>query len=133
MSAARNRELMEIYLHEVLAKRAFERIEEIAAPDLVDHLQPTLRGPAALDAHARGFCENTPEVAIEVVRIFATEDTAVGIWRWSGTPKYPSTTSAKGTPVSPRLIASVFQIEDGRVRDYRVFVDALDVFTQLAQ
>lgn len=133
MSAARNRELMEIYLDEVLARRALERIGEIAAPDLIDHLQPGLRGPAALEAHARGFCENTPDVEIEVVNIFATEDVAVGIWRWSGTAKHASTTSAKGTPVSPRLIASVFEIENGRVRDYRVFVDALDVFTQLAQ
>lgn len=132
MSRQRCAELMEIYLGAVLIERDFARVRDIAAPDLVDHLQPKLRGPAALEAHARGFCDNVTDLEIEIVRILATDDTAIGIWRWSGTAAVPSTRSAQGTAVSPRLIASVFEVEDGLIRDYRVFVDALDLFTQLA-
>ena len=133
MSAATAAEIMTIYLEEVLGKRKFERIPEIAAPDMVDYTQPDKRGPEALDAHARGFCANTPDVAIEVVRIIADDHSAVGIWRWSGEPQHPSARSASGAPVVPRLICSVFEVEDGKIRDYRAFVDAVDVFTQLAR
>ena len=98
---------------------------------MTDSTQPGKVGPDALDAHARGFCSNTPDVQIEVLQIFADETTAVGIWQWSGDPKHPSTVSAKGSPVSPRIICSVFQIEDDKISDYRVFIDAVDVFTQL--
>ena len=124
---------MRIYLSEILTKRDYARVGEIAAPEMKDHTLPKLRGPEALDAHARGFCENVEDLEIEVVRILATEDTAIGIWRWRGTPRVPSTTSAKGAPVTPRLIASVFEIENGMIADYRVFIDAVDMFTQLAQ
>jgi predicted ester cyclase len=129
----RTRELMEIYLGEVLSQRAFDRIPEIAADDMIDHTQPSARGPAALDAHARGFCDNIPDLEIEIVKIFATEDTVVGIWRWHGQPKVPHGVSAKGSPVAPRLICSVFEAQDGKIRDYRAFVDAVDILSQIAQ
>ncbi|HEY5646133.1 MAG TPA: ester cyclase [Pseudomonadales bacterium] len=132
MSEQSSTELMEIYLGEVLSRRAFGRIPEIAADDMIDHTQPSARGPAALDAHARGFCENIADLEIEIVSIFGTPDTAVGIWRWRGHPRVPHGVSAKGSPVSPRLICSVFQVQDGKIRDYRAFVDAVDVLTQFA-
>lgn len=131
MSAEQGIELMTIYLEDVLGNRNFARIPDIAAADMVDSTQPGKTGPEALDAHARGFCQNTPDVDIEVVKIFADDNTAVGIWRWTGEPQHPSGISAKGSPVVPRLICSVFEFEDGKIRDYRVFVDALDVFSQM--
>ncbi|MEM8767938.1 MAG: nuclear transport factor 2 family protein [Pseudomonadota bacterium] len=124
---------MSIYLNEVLAQRNFDRIPEIAAPGMIDHTQPASTGPAALDAHARGFCANTPDVEIEVVKIFADDETAVGLWKWHGEPSQPSAESAKGSPVVPRFVCSIFEFKDGQIQDYRVFVDAVDVFTQLAQ
>ena len=132
MSAKSNREIMATYLNEVLGQRRFDLIQEIAAADLVDHTLPGQVGPAALEAHARGFCENTPDVEIEVLKVFADEHTAVGLWRWHGEPNRPSGVSASGSPVVPRFVCSIFEIEDERIRDYRVFVDAVDVFTQLA-
>ena len=133
MSAERAKEIMGIYLNEVLGRRKFDRIQEIAAPRMVDHTQPGTFGPAALDAHARGFCANTPDVEVEVLKIFGDENTAVGIWKWHGEPSQPSAVSANGTPVVPRFVCSIFEIEDGKIQDYRVFVDAVDVFTQLMQ
>jgi limonene-1,2-epoxide hydrolase len=133
MSAQRGKQVMGIYLEEVLGQRKFDRIEEIAAPRMIDHTQPGKFGPEALDAHARGFCANTPDVEIEVLKIFADEGTAVGIWKWHGEPSQPSAVSAKGTPIVPRFVCSIFELENGKIQDYRVFVDAVDVFTQFAQ
>ena len=133
MSTETGRRLMETYLHEVLGQRRFELIPEIAAPGMVDHTLPGKTGPEALDAHARGFCANTPDVEIEVLNIVADEKTAVGIWKWHGDPIQPSGLSASGTPIVPRFVCSVFAYEDGQIQDYRVFVDAVDVFTQFMQ
>ncbi len=133
MSAEQGRQLMSIYLNEVLAERNFDRIAEIAAPGMVDHTQPGRSGPDALDAHARGFCANTPDVEIEVLKIFADDRTAVGLWKWQGEPSQPSALSAQGSPVIPRFVCSIFEFENGQIQDYRVFVDAVDVFTQLMQ
>ncbi len=125
--------IMSTYLDEVLGQRRFDLIPGIVADDLIDHTQPHLRGSAALDAHARGFCDNTPDLRIEVLRIIATDETALGIWRWYGEPEKPSAVSNSGAPVAPRLIASLFDISNGKVTEYRAFVDAVDVFTQLAR
>lgn len=133
MGAATNRQLMSIYLEEVLAQRKFERIAEIAAPDMIDHTQPGKVGPEALDAHARGFCANTPDVEIEVLKILADDNSAVGLWKWRGEPSQPSAVSAKGSPVVPRFVCSIFETKDDQIQDYRVFVDAVDVFTQMMQ
>lgn len=131
MSKARAEEVMRLYLTEVLAQRKFELIPEFVAEDMVDHTQE-IPGPAGLEAHARGFCERIPGVEIEVERIFATDDTAVGIWRWHGTPTEPMGLSASGDPVAPRRVASIFRIRDGMLVDYEVFVDAVDILSQIA-
>ena len=131
MSRSRPEQVMDTYLNEVLGRGRFELIPEFVADDMVDHTQ-TIRGPAALDAHARRFCGNIEDLEIEVERIIATDDSAIGIWRWRGTPAEPMAKSANGNDVYPRLIASVFRFRDGMLVEYRAFVDAVDVATQLA-
>lgn len=130
MSKERAEEVMSLYLTEVLGRRNFDLIPGLVADDMVDHTQ-AIRGPAALDAHARGFCANIPDVKIEVQRIFATDDTVVGIWRWEGTPIQPMGVSATGNPIYPQLIASIFDIKDGKLAEYRAFVDAVDTRSQI--
>ena len=80
MSQQRAEEVMQTYLTQVLSNRKFDLIAGFAADNMVGHTQPA-RGPAALEAHARGFCDNIRDLKIEVIRVFATDDTAVGIWR----------------------------------------------------
>ena len=133
MSAETGKRIMSLYLNEVLGQQKYDLIPELAAPHMKDHTQPAKQGPEALDAHARGFCENTPDVEIDVIKIFADEKTVVGIWKWRGEPKHPSAMSAKGSPVIARFVCSIFEIEDGKITDYRAFVDAVDVFSQLMQ
>ena len=131
MSKQRAEEVMDKYLTQVLGQRKFELIPEFAGADMVDHTQ-SIRGPAALDAHARGFCDNIEDLEIDVVRIFATDDTAVGIWRWRGSQTNPMGYSASGKRVAPTFIASIFTFEDGMLVDYRAFVDAMDILSQIA-
>ncbi len=130
MSRARSEEVMCLYLTKVLGERQFELIPSFVAPDMIDHTQ-TIRGPEALDAHARGFCANIPDVAIEVVDVFPTDDAAIGVWRWTGTPNQPMGVSATGQPIYPHLVASLFQFRDEMLVEYRPFVDAMEVRAQV--
>ncbi|MCP3856581.1 MAG: ester cyclase [Actinomycetia bacterium] len=123
-------QVMRLYLTEVLGERKFDLIPEFTADDMIDHTQQT-RGPAALDAHARGFCANIPDAEIEVLQIIATDDAAVGVWRWSGSPHHHMGVSANGSPIYPHLVASVFQFRDGLLAEYRPFVDATEVRAQI--
>ena len=131
MIGSRPEQVMDMYLNEVLGQGRFELIPGFVADDMVDHTQ-TIRGTAALDAHARRFCGNIEDLEIEVERIIATDDSAIGIWRWRGIPAEPMAKSATGNDVYPRLIAGVFRFGDGMLVEYRAFVDAVDVATQLA-
>lgn len=130
MSSERNEAVMRRYLVEVLGDRKFELIPEFVADDMVDHTQ-TSRGPAALDAHARGFCQNIPDVEIEVEQIIATDESAIGIWRWTGTPIQPMGVSATGNDIYPRHIASVFHFRDGMLAEYLPFVGAIEIRAQI--
>ena len=49
----------------------------------------------------------------------------------SGTPIQSWGVSASGDSIYPRVIASIFRLEDAMVVDYQVFVDAVDIATQL--
>ena len=124
---------METYLNDVLGKRAFEKIPEITSPTMLDHTQPGKLGVEALDAHARSFCSNTPDVEVEVLKFVADDHSVAGIWRWQGETRQPSGVSAKGTPICPHIVCSLFTIKDDLIQEYQVFVDAVDVFSQLAQ
>ena len=127
-------EVMELYLKKVVAQRNLDLIPSFTADDMVDHTQPGLTGPAALDAHVRMFCGNIPDLQVEVVEVIATDDAALGVWRWSGTPTQPIWgSSPTGKPVIPRLIASLFKFRDGQLVEYRAFTDAMEIIGQLTE
>ena len=133
MGTPQTESVMQTYLTEVVGNQKFDLIPEFTAAEMVDHTQPELRGPDALIAHARTFCGNIPDLKVEVLNVFGTDDMAVGIWRWHGTPTQPvwgRGVSCK--PVIPNLVASVFRFEDGMLVEYRPFVDAMEIFAQLA-
>jgi predicted ester cyclase len=130
MGKERTEEIMRLYLGEVLGKRRFELIPDFTAADMVDHTSQ-LSGPAALDAHARGFCSNIPDAQIEIEIVFATDDASIGIWRWQGTPQQHMGVSADGRPIYPTRVASIFQFKNSMLSDYRPFVDAVELRNQL--
>jgi len=130
MGKERTEEVMRLYLGEVLGKRRFELIPEFTALDMVDHTSQLL-GPAALDAHARGFCSNIPDAQIEIEIVFATDDASIGIWRWQGTPQQHMGVSADGKVIYPTRVASIFQFKNLMLAEYRPFVDAVELRNQL--
>lgn len=131
MSKERTEEVMRLYLGEVLGKRRFELIPDFTALDMVDHTSHLL-GPAALDAHARGFCSNISDAQIEIETVFATEDASIGIWRWQGTPQQHMGVSAGGKVIYPTRVASIFQFKNSMLSEYRPFVDAVELRNQLS-
>ena len=131
MPSNNSEHVMRTYLESVVRDGQLELIHSFVGNDFVDHTQPKLRGPAALEAHVRSFRENIPDVSVTIDQIIATDDAAVGIWRWSGTPRTAMAVSASGGPVNPRHAASVFRFRNGLLVEYRVFADVVDVFSQL--
>ncbi len=133
MNQARATEIMSTYLNDIVGNGKIGLIADFTAADFVDHTQPQLRGPAALTAHVENFRGNIPDLRVEVVGISANEDTAFGIWRWHGNPVDPVWgKTAKGEPIVPRLIGSYFRFDSEKLVEYRAFLDAMDVFGQLA-
>ena len=130
MGVERSAEVMRTYLEEVLGNRRFELIPDFVDKEMLDHATG-MRGPGALHTHATGFCDNIPDVEIEMEDIFATEDAAFGIWSWKGEPIQSMGTSSNGNPVFPRRVLSVFRLRDGMLVEYEAFVDAGQVRAQI--
>ncbi len=130
MSRERSETVMRRYLTEVVAQGKYELIAELAAEDMVDHTQ-TIPGRAGLEHHVRGFRESRPDVEVQVERIIASDDEAVGIWTWRARHSH----EMFGVPATGRSVecrvASVFRLKDGMLVDYEVFADALGAVRQM--
>ena len=79
----------------------------------------------------REFRERIPDLSVTVLEIVATESVAVGIWRWTGTPQAPIATTASGHALHPHDVASIFRFRGSLLVESRVFVDIVDVVSQL--
>ena len=133
MTQLRSEEVMHSYLTEVVGGGNLAPIQEFTAADMIDHTQPELRGPQALEAHVRQFRGNMPDLEVEVIHIAATDDIAIGVWRWAGTPSEPIWGhAASGSPIKPSLIASIFYFKNDMLVEYRPFVDAVEILGQIS-
>ena len=65
MGVERSAEVMRTYLEDVLGNRRFELIPDFVDKEMLDHATG-MRGPDALHTHATGFCDNIPDVEIEM-------------------------------------------------------------------
>ena len=130
MSRERSAEVMRIYLEEVVGKRRLDLIPKFAAEDMLDHSQP-IAGRQGLVNHVENFHRTFPDVTIEVQRIIASDDEVVGVWRMKGTHSQP----LFGVPATGRTlefdIASIFQLRDGMLVDYRYVAGALEAAIQM--
>lgn len=130
MNIARSEQVMSTYLRNVLGQRKFELIPEFVHDEMIDHATG-MRGPSALLAHASGFCDNIPDVTINVEEIIATENSAFGIWNWDGEPVNPMGFSESGSAVFPTRVMSFFRLREGMLVEYEAFVDAGQVRKQI--
>lgn len=129
-SAERNAEVMRCYLEQVVGEGKFELIPELAAEDMEDHTND-IPGRAGLVAHVTGFRERIPDVEVTVQRVIASADEVVGVWRWQGT----HSADMFGVPATGRQLdvvtASIFEMRDGMIVDYRVVTGALQAVQQM--
>lgn len=119
-------QLMRTYLTEVAEGRT-ELIEELAQPDMVDEANAAFGGPpgrAGLVAHVVGFRRNIGDLRITIDRIVAGNDEVMAWWSFTGTHVGPWL----GRPATGREVTgtvfSFFDLEDGRISRYRVWLHA---------
>ena len=80
---------------------------------------------AGLVQHVTRFRSAIPDLEVELERIIASDDGAVGLWTWTGTP------AREFFDVPPTWIkvsckvAGIFQIKNDMLADYVVISDAM--------
>ena len=132
MSHEQSRTIMSTYLDEVLGKRRFDLVAELAADDMVDHTQPHLSAPLR-STHTLVASARTRGSASRSAQDHRDRDVGGGYLAMGRRAASPDRSVRLGRSGDPASVASVFEIEDGRIVEYRAFVDAVDVFTQMAQ
>lgn len=104
---------MRRYLEEVVGDGKLELIPELAAEDMEDH-SSDIPGRAGLEAHVTRFRQCIPDVEMTVLRVIASFDDVVGVWRWRGT----HSAELFGVPATGRAldvtIASIFKMRQGK-------------------
>ena len=120
-------QLMETYLTEVVVHGRLELVDEIAQPDMVDEANQAFGGPpgrAGLVAHVKGFRRNVGDLALTIDRIVAGSDEVMAWWSFTGTHVGPWLgRTPTGKEISGTAF-SFFDIVDGRISRYRVWLHA---------
>ncbi|MFN0030463.1 MAG: ester cyclase [Acidimicrobiales bacterium] len=120
--------LMETYLLEVVTNGRLELIEDIAQPDMVDEANQAFGGPpgrAGLLAHVKGFRRNVGELQLTIHRIVAGTDTVMAWWSFTGTHVGPWLDRAPTGKEISGTAFSFFDLLDGRISHYRVWLHAM--------
>ncbi len=90
------------------------------------------RGPDQIRAHLEALFAAVPDIAYEATNVVAADNQAVVEWVVIGsyTADFPGLPPAAGQPFSFRG-ASVFELEDGKIRRYTEYWDAYAFLVQL--
>ncbi len=119
--------LMRTYLDEVVARGRLELIEELANADMVDEANQAFGGPAGragLVAHVKGFRRNIGSLQVTVDRIVAGDDAVMAWWSFTGLHTGPWLgRPPSGKPIRGSIF-SLFDLVDGRIGRYRLFLHA---------
>jgi len=120
-------QLAEVYLGQVVARGRLELIDELAHPDMVDEANQAFGGPSGRDglvAHVVGFRRNVGDLEVSVERVVAAEDEVMAWWTFTGVHRGPWLNKPPtGEPISGTVF-SFFELEDGLIRRYRVWLHA---------
>lgn len=126
--------IMRRYLEEVVVEGKYEVLEEIAAEDMVDHTAVKHGWPsgrAGLEQHVRYFRQCVPDLKVEILRVIASENEVVGMWRAQGT----HSEILFGIPATGKRLdynnASIFKVKNGKLVDYTGVWGALDAVQQM--
>ncbi len=129
MTAEQNTEVMRRYLTEVVGQGNLALLDEIAAPDMIDHTAVAAgwgTGRPGLVRHVAYFRQALPDLTVTVERLIASAEEVVGIWRVSGTHRG----ALFGYPATGRRLewsnASIFRVTGGKITDYSGVWGALE-------
>lgn len=119
---------MECYLREVVAQGRLDLIEELAREDMLDEANRAFGGPpgrAGLVAHVKGFRRAIGDLRLSVERIVAEESAAMAWWSFTGTHIGPWLGRAPDGREISGTVFSVFDLIDGRIARYRLWLCAM--------
>ena len=115
------------YIEEVVQKGRLELIDELARPDMVDEANQAFGGPPGsqgLVEHVVGFRRNVGNLVATVERAVANEKESMVWWSFTGTHDGPWLgKEPTGEPISGTAF-SFFELEDGLISRYRVWLHA---------
>lgn len=118
---------METYLTDVAQHGRLERLDELAHADMVDEANQAFGGPpgrAGLVAHVKGFRRAIADLQLTIDRVVAGDDEVMAWWSFTGRHDGPWLGRAPtGDPISGTVF-SFFELRDGLVSRYRVWVHA---------
>ena len=120
--------LMETYLLEVVVNGRLGLIEELALPDMVDEANQAFGGPPGRDglvAHVVGFRRNVGNLRLVIDRIVAGTDEVMAWWSFTGTHLGPWLGRAPTGQEISGTAFSFFDLVDGRISRYRVWLYAM--------
>jgi ketosteroid isomerase-like protein len=108
-------QLLRRYYEEVWVRGRVERLEELLAPDYVDHDPPPGFGPGREDARrfAATFAGGLREPRLEVLALVATPDAAAAHWRleWTQDGQRRRMRGSDLVRVRDGRIAEIFHVE----------------------
>lgn len=122
------RQVMETYLLDVVAGGRLDLIGELAREDMIDEANRAFGGPpgrAGLVAHVKGFRRNIGDLRLTVERIVADERAAMAWWAFSGTHVGPWLGRAPDGREISGTVFSLFDLIDGRIACYRLWLCAM--------
>ena len=121
-------ELMETYLVEVVVNGRLELIEQLARPNVVDEANQAFGGPPGRDglvAHVKGFRRALEGLRLSIDRIVAGQDDVMAWWSFTGDHVGPWLGRAPTGRELSGTVFSFFDLDDGRISRYRVWLHAM--------
>ena len=131
MSAEQNKQVVGRLFNEAMNQRRFELLNEIIAPEFVNHGMPgAQQGPEGMRQILQGFLDAFPDMKITVEHIVAEGDMVATRGHWVGTNKG----SFMGGPASGNSVRSDYvdfwKMKDGKCIENWVQMDMIGIMMQ---
>lgn len=128
---ARNKQVANRVVTEILSGGNYELANELYAPDFVNHGQTRDVGLAEDQAAARGWKSAFPDLVMTADKLIAEGDLVTVLWSARGT----NTGTGNGLPATGKALTgrgiTIWKIVDGRITEEWSAFDQLSIMQQL--
>lgn len=128
---ARNKQVANRVVTEILSGGNYELANELYAPDFVNHGQTRDVGLAEDQAAARGWKSAFPDLVMTADKLIAEGDLVTVLWSARGT----NTGTGNGLPATGKALTgrgiTIWRIVDGRITEEWSAFDQLSIMQQL--